>query len=162
VTTTIAVALVRIGRRLALAALPLLLAACATVAPDSAPKIDVVGIEPLPTLGPEFRLLVKLHIVNPSDTPLEYDGAYVEINVDERKYADGVIDARGSVPRFSEAMLSVPVTINAMAVVRQALSLASGERSPIMRYQLRGKLSGPLFHSHRFETSGELPLPASR
>ncbi|MCZ8294037.1 MAG: LEA type 2 family protein [Hylemonella sp.] len=161
-TTTIAVALVRIGRRLALAALPLLLAACATMAPDSAPKIDVVGIEPLPTLGPEFRLLVKLHIVNPSDTPLEYDGAYVEINVDERKYADGVIDARGSVPRFSEAMLSVPVTINAMAVVRQALSLASGERSPIMRYQLRGKLSGPLFHSHRFETSGELPLPASR
>jgi LEA14-like dessication related protein len=160
--TTIAVALVRTGRRLALAALPLLLAACATVAPDSAPKIDVVGIEPLPTLGPEFRLLVKLHIVNPSDTPLEYDGAYVEINVDERKYADGVIDARGSVPRFSEAMLSVPVTINAMAVVRQALSLASGERSPTMRYQLRGKLSGPLFHSHRFETSGELPLPASR
>jgi LEA14-like dessication related protein len=157
-----AVALVRTSRRLALAALPLLLAACATVAPDSAPKIDVVGIEPLPTLGPEFRLLVKLHIVNPSDTPLEYDGAYVEINVDEWKYADGVIDARGSVPRFSEAMLSVPVTINAMAVVRQALTLASGERSATMRYQLRGKLSGPHFRSHRFETSGELPLPASR
>lgn len=153
------VALVRTSRRLALAALPLLLAACATVAPDSAPKIDVVGIEPLPTLGPEFRLLVKLHIVNPSDTPLDYDGAYVEINVDDQKYADGVVDAHGSVPRFSEAMLSVPVTINAMAVVRQALALASGERSPTMRYQLRGKLSGPLFRSHRFESTGELKLP---
>jgi len=157
-----AVTLARASRRLALAALALLLAGCAALAPDSAPKIDVVGIEPLPTLGPEFRLLVKLHIVNPGNAPVEYDGVYVEINVDDQTYADGVIDARGSVPRYSEAMLSVPVTINAMAVMRQALTLASGERNTSLRYQLRGKLSGPLFRSHRFETSGELPLPASR
>lgn len=147
-------------RRLALAALPLLLAACAALAPDNAPKVDVVGIEPLAGDGPEVRMLVKLRIVNPSDTPVEFNGAYVEINVDEQSYASGVSAAAGSIPRFSETVLNVPVTVNTLAVVRQVYTLMTGARSAPLRYQLRGKLSGPLLHSHRFESHGQLELPA--
>ena len=147
-------------RRLALAALPLLLAGCAALAPDNAPKVDVVGIEPLPAQGLALRMAVKLRIVNPSNATVEYNGVYVEINVDDQSYASGVSDAQGSVPRFSEAVLDVPVTVNTLAVVRQALTIAGGvERSSPIRYQLRGKISGPLFRSHRFESTGELPLP---
>lgn len=152
------------GRRVALAALaalPLLLAGCASLAPDNEPKVDVVGIEPLLAAGPELRLLVRLRVVNPSNTAVQYNGVYVEINVDEQSYASGVSDVEGSVPRFSETVLDVPVTVNAMAVVRQALTLAAGGRSSAIRYQLRGKLAGPVFHSHRFESSGELKLPTS-
>jgi LEA14-like dessication related protein len=149
----------RAARRLALAALSLLLAACAALAPDSAPKVDVVGIEPLPTLTPELRMAVRLRIVNPGNQPVEYDGIYVEINVDDQSYANGVSDARGSVPRFSETVLTVPVTVNAMALVRRALAFAAGERNPNVHYQLRGKLSGPIFRSHHFESHGELQMP---
>lgn len=155
-------ALFRASRRLALAALPLLLAGCAALAPENEPKVDVVSIEPLPWQGPELRLQVKLRIINPSNATVEFNGVYVEINVDDQSYASGVSDAQGSVPRFSETAVSVPLTVNAMAVVRQAFAFAAGgERSTPIRYQLRGKLSGPLFHSHRFESSGELPLPTA-
>ena len=155
-------ALLQATRRLALAALatlPLLLAGCAALAPENEPKVDVVGVEPLLGKGPELRLLVKLRVVNPSNTAVDYDGVYVEINVDGQSYASGVSDAQGSVPRFSETLLNVPVTVNTMAVVRQVFSMAAGGRSTPIRYQLRGKLSGPLFHSHRFESSGELQPP---
>jgi len=151
--------LLRASRRLALATLPLLLAGCAALAPENEPKVDVVGIEPLPWQGPELRLEVKLRIINPSNTPVEFNGVYVEINVDDQSYASGVSDVQGSVPRFSETVLSVPVTVNTMAVVRQAFGFAAGGRSAPIRYQLRGKLAGPIFHSHRFESSGELQLP---
>lgn len=156
-------ALLQATRRLALAALatlPLLLAGCAALAPENEPKVDVVGVEPLLGKEAELRLLVKLRVVNPSNTAVDYDGVYVEINVDGQSYASGVSDAQGSVPRFSETLLSVPVTVNTLAVVRQVYSMAAGGRSAPIRYQLRGKLSGPLFHSHRFESSGELQPPA--
>jgi LEA14-like dessication related protein len=125
-------ALLQTTRRLALAALaalPLLLAGCAALAPENEPKVDVVGVEPLLGKGPELRLLVKLRVVNPSNTAVDYDGVYVEINVDGQSYASGVSDAQGSVPRFSETLLNVPVTVNTMAVVRQVFSMAAGGRS---------------------------------
>jgi LEA14-like dessication related protein len=146
-------------RRLALGTLPLLLAGCATLAPDSQPKVDVVAVEPLPWQGPELRMAVRLRIINPGETAVAYDGIYVEINVDGQSFASGVTDAQGSVPRFSEAVVDVPVTVPAMALVRQAFGLATGARNAPITYQLRGKLSGPIFRSHRFESSGTLRLP---
>lgn len=152
-------ALLRISRRLALVALPFLLAGCAALAPDNAPQVEVAAIEPLPWRGPELRMLVRLRIVNPSDVPMQYDGAYLEINVNGQRFASGVTDEQGSVPRFSETVLEVPVTVTTMALVRQAIAITSVENSSVLTYQLRGKLSGPIFRSHRFESAGELKLP---
>ena len=152
-------ALLRVSRRLALVVLPFLLAGCAALAPDNAPRVEVAAIEPLPWRGPELRMLVRLRIVNPSDVAMQYDGAYLEINVNGQRFASGVTDAQGSVPRFSETVLEVPVTVTTMALVRQAIAITSVENSSTMSYQLRGKLSGPIFRSHRFDATGELKLP---
>ncbi len=147
------------SRRLALAALPLLLAACAALAPDHEPKVEVVGVEPLPGHGLELRMAVKLRILNPSQYPLDYDGVYLEMDLRGKHFASGVSDEKGSVPRFGEAVVTVPITVTALAIWQQAI--ASGEsNSRNASYQLRGKLSGPLFQSHRFQSEGEFQLPS--
>jgi LEA14-like dessication related protein len=148
------------GSRLALAALPLLLAACAALAPEDAPKVDVVGFEPLTGQGLELRMAVKLRIVNPSNVAIDYDGVFVEMDVRGQSFASGVSNAHGSVPRFSETVISVPVTVTAMAVLRQAIGIVGGNNSTIT-YEMRGKLSGPVFKSHRFRSDGELKLPTA-
>ena len=152
--------LARAGRRLVLVALPLLLAGCAALSPQDRPRVEVVGIEPLGGQGLELRLAVKLRILNPSDVALQYDGVFLEMDVRGKRFASGVSDAQGSVPRFGETVLSVPVSVTTLAVLRQALDIASGSSSPKLDYQLRGKLAGPVFRSHAFESEGELELPA--
>lgn len=149
--------------RMARALLPSLLAlglvACASLLPGEPPRVDVVGVEPLAGQGMELRMLVKLRIINPNDTPIEYDGVFVDMEVRDKRFASGVSDARGTVPRFGEALLMVPVTIPALAMLRQALGFAQDDTSPIT-YVVRGKLSGPVWNSHRFSSEGEFRLPS--
>lgn len=149
------------ARRAALLALPLLLAGCASVIHREPPKVDVVGIEPLAGQGLELRLAVKLRVLNPNDIAIDYDGLYLELDVRGKNFARGVSNERGSVPRFGETVLSVPVTVPAMSALTQGLGIARGDRGPIA-YQVRGTISGPLFSSHRFKSDGEFSLPALR
>ncbi|TNF63610.1 MAG: water stress/hypersensitive response domain-containing protein [Burkholderiales bacterium] len=152
----------RIWSRLARLLLPGLLvsvlAACATLLPGEPPRVDVVGVEPLPGQGMELRMLVKLRVINPNDAPIEYNGVFVDVEVRDRRFASGVSDARGTIPRFGEALLTVPVTIPALNMLRQAWGLAQDDRSPIT-YVVRGKLSGPVWNSHSFSQEGEFRLP---
>jgi len=75
-------------------------------------------------------------------------------------FASGVSDARGTIPRYGETVVTVPVTVSAFAMVRQAMGFASGDRSKI-DYVLRGKVGGSTFGSVRFESRGELELPGA-
>jgi LEA14-like dessication related protein len=106
----------------------------------------------------EVRLLVKLRVINPNDSAIDYDGLFVEMDVRGKSFASGVSNARGTVPRFGEALLTVPVTVPALAMLRQALGMAQGDRSPIT-YAINGKLSGPQWRSLRFSSTGEFKLP---
>jgi len=150
--------LFRASRRLALAALPLLLAGCATLTPEHEPKVEVVGVEPLPGESLEMRMAVKLRIVNPSKVAIDYDGVYLEMDMRGKHFASGVSNVQGSVPRFGEVVLTVPMTVTATAIWQQAL-IASEDDSASATYRLRGKLSGRLFHSHSFESEGEFQFP---
>lgn len=134
------------------------LSACASLAASEPPRVDVVGVEPLPGQGMELRFQVKLRVINPNDSALDYDGLFVEMDVRGKSFASGVSNTRGSVPRFGEAVLSVPVTVPAMAVLRQALGIAQGDRSPIS-YLISGKLSGPQWRNVPFTSTGEFQLP---
>ena len=77
----------------------------------------MAGIEPMQGQGMELRMLVKLRIQNPNDAPIEYDGVSVKIDVQGKTFATGVSDESGSVPRFGESVISVPVTTSAMRMV---------------------------------------------
>ena len=136
----------------------LALCACASLMPDDPPQVDVVGVQPLQGQGMELRMLVQLRVINPNDAPIDYDGVYVEMDVRGQRFASGVSDARGTVPRFGEAVISVPMTVPAFAMLRQALGVAQGDISTV-QYAVSGKLSGPQWRNLRFSSDGEFKLP---
>jgi len=136
----------------------MLMTACAMMGSDPI-NVQVVGLEPVQGQGMELRFAAKLRVQNPNEAPIDYDGIAVELEVRGSSFASGVSDARGTIPRYGETVITVPVTISAFAMVRQAIGLASGDRSKIA-YVLRGKIGGSTFGSLRFESRGELELPA--
>ena len=137
----------------------LLLGACATVPGRDALQVAVAGIESLPGEGMELRMLVKLRVQNPNDAPLDYDGVYLRLDVLDKTFATGVSSERGTVPRFGETVIGVPVTVSAMRMVGYALRMLDGKPIDKLNYRLEGKLSGTGFGSTRFEAQGELALP---
>jgi len=149
-------------RHAASAALALpLLSACAVLSGRDPVKVDLAGLDSLPGEGMELRFMVKLRVQNPNDNPLEYDGVAIDIDLRDMRLGSGVSDARGTVPRFGEAVIAVPMTVSGLAIARQLFALLSGGEGSLQRvsYALRGKLNGPLFAAARFESSGEIALP---
>ena len=141
------------------------LSGCATIRGEDAPDVRVVCLEPLASEGLELRLALKLRVQNPNDVPIDYDGIAVKLDLGGRGLASGVSDARGSVPRFSEQILTVPVSISAFSAIRQVLGVLerldkeeTGKR--VLRYSLSGKLGRPtgLTGALRFADEGELDL----
>ncbi|MCQ4287367.1 LEA type 2 family protein [Pseudomonas stutzeri] len=138
--------------------LVLSLTGCAAFSPRDPFNVQVAGIQPLPGEGLELRMAVKLRVQNPNDMALDYNGVALDLEINGRRLASGVSDERGSVPRFGETVLTVPVTISAFSAVRQALGLAEHVGMEEVPYVLRGKLAGGLFGTQRFVEKGTLDL----
>src|SRR5215831_15881069 len=92
-------------RLIALACGSLFVVACATMQGRDPPQVTVAGFEPLEGQGMELRLNVKLRVQNPNDSPIDYNGVSVQMNVQGKSLATGVSPASGSVPRFGEAVI---------------------------------------------------------
>jgi LEA14-like dessication related protein len=133
---------------------------CATLQDREAVQAIVVGFEPLQGEGMELRMLVKLRIQNPNDSALDFSGVSVQMDVQGKRFATGVSDVGGSVPRFGEAIVEVPVSISMLSVARQAFDVMTNKSRGKLAYEMTGKLAGPAFNSMRFTTKGELTLPA--
>lgn len=146
--------------RLLLASLLILtLSACALFPNRDPLNINVVGIEPLPGQGLEVRMAVKLRLQNPNETAIEYTGVALDLDVNGKLLASGVSDQQGTIGRFSEGVLVVPVSVSAFAALRQAVGLTQTQSLDNLPYTLRGKLAGGLFGTMRFSDSGTLSLP---
>ena len=152
----------RLSRRRTMAAgltvLSAALAGCAGLGVREPVNVSVVGMEPLPGQGMEGRFLVKLRVQNPNDRPIDYDGVSLELDLRGSRLATGVSDERGTVPRFGETIVQVPVSVPVTALVRQAIGFASGDRTRA-DYRVRGRLASPGFGGVSFSASGELALP---
>jgi LEA14-like dessication related protein len=120
----------------------------------------MAGVEPLQGQGLELRMLVKLRIQNPNDLPLDFNGVSLQMDVQGKRFATGVSDAVGSVPRFGETIVSVPVSISVFRVLRQAMDVVTNEYRGKLEYEMTGRLAGPAFNSVRFNSKGEFTLPA--
>lgn len=145
-----------------------LLSGCATLSGVDRPNVQVVGMEALPSEGLEVRFELKLRVQNPNETPLAYDGMSVRLDLDGKGLASGVSNINGEIPRFSDAVLTVPVSISAFSVVRQLLARADsmgkeGATNQPIAYSLTGKLGAPegSFGAVRFSDKGDLNLFAS-
>jgi LEA14-like dessication related protein len=140
--------------------LVMLIAGCASLPSHDPLQVNVAGIEPLQGEGMELRLLVKLRVQNPNDAPVEYNGASLNLVVMGRSFATGVSDQAGTVPRFGEAIVAVPVTVSMMRMARQVLGMLDGKPVDKITYEMSGKLNGAsLFGTQRFTASGEFELP---
>ncbi|MBP6491307.1 MAG: LEA type 2 family protein [Thauera sp.] len=137
----------------------LLLAGCASLTHREPVRINVVGLEPIPGEGMEMRFKVKLRVQNPNDTAIDFDGLALDLDLNGRPFASGVSDRTGSVARFGEALIEIPVSVSAIAVVRQALGVIEGDGKAEVPYALRGRLAGGLLGGMRFSDSGTLKLP---
>jgi hypothetical protein len=140
------------------------LGACAAMNGLQAVNVHVVGLEPLPGEGMEARMTVKLRVQNPNEQAIDFDGISLELDLRGMSFATGVSAERGTIPRFGEIVLQVPVSIPAIAAVRQALSVArdlSRDVTPMVDYDLHGRLAGSAFGGMRFESKGQLELPAT-
>lgn len=135
------------------------LSACALFPNRDPLNINVVGIEPLPGQGLEVRMAVKLRLQNPNETAIDYTGVALDLDVNGKLLASGVSDQQGTIGRFSEGVLVVPVSVSAFAALRQAVGLTQTQSLDNLPYTLRGKLAGGLFGTMRFSDSGVLSLP---
>jgi LEA14-like dessication related protein len=141
-------------------ALSSLLTACALMPGREPLQVNVADVQSISGEGFEFRMLVKLRVQNPNDAPVEYDGVYLRLDVLDKTFATGVSDERGTVPRFGEAIVSVPVTVSTFNLARQVIGMITDGKPPErIHYRLEGKLNGPGFGAARFDSQGELTLP---
>lgn len=145
-------------RTLLTVALAVALAACVSLPNRDSIQIDVAGIEPLPGDGLELRLQVSIRVQNPNDSPIEFSGAAINLDLNGRRLASGVSDSVGTVPRYGETLLTVPVTISAFNVARQLLGFMTPGNASEIRYRVRGKLEGGLLGTRRFDDEGTVSL----
>jgi LEA14-like dessication related protein len=145
---------------IAVAVSSLVLADCAALQVRDPLNVTVAGIEPIQGEGMEVRFLMNLRMQNPNDTPFEYNGVALELKVSGKTFATGVSNVGGSVPRFAEILIPVPVTVSAFSMVAQALEMIRGDHNGPISYEMKGKLNLSDSSTARFRSKGELPLPA--
>jgi LEA14-like dessication related protein len=146
---------------LALAVAPLMLPGCAIFKGHDPLQVSVLGVEPQESQGLELHMLVKLRVQNPNDAPVDFNGVELEMSVEGRTIATGVSDTSGSVPRFGETVITVPVTVSAFSMLGEAFALMHAGSSGKITYEMKGKLNGSGFGSTHFHSQGEFDLPAS-
>ncbi|MBV6289219.1 LEA type 2 family protein [Pseudomonas aegrilactucae] len=139
--------------------LALSLGACSLLQGRDPVTISVIGIEPLPGQELEMRMAIKLRVQNPNETPIEYNGVALNLEVNGQPLASGVSDQRGTIGRYDEGIVTIPVSITAFSMLRQAMGLSRVRELDGMPYVLRGKLAGGAFGTMRFTDSGRLQLP---
>lgn len=146
-------------RRLLLLALPAMLAGCAALSGGDPPRVSFAGVESLSGEGMELRFTVKLRVQNPADAPLEIDGLSLNLAVRGMDFASGVSAVKTSVPRFGEAVLSVPVTVPATALLRQAWAMTGNREVRKIEFELSGRLGAGPFGGSRFASKGDIDWP---
>lgn len=135
------------------------LGACANMPGREPVQVTVADIQFLPGQGLEMRMMVSLRVQNPNDVPIDFNGAYVRLEVLDQTFATGVSDEQGTIPRFGESIISVPVTISMVRMALNALRMVNGQPVDRINYKLEGRLNGPIFGSIPFRTQGEFAFP---
>ncbi len=133
---------------------------CAALTGYQEPMVNVVGLEPLPGEGLELRFALTMRVQNPNEQAIDFDGISLSLDIDGRGVASGVSDEKGTVPRFGETVVTVPVSVSAFTALRQALSMLEGPRTDGLSYSLQGRFGGRGLGGSGFSGRGKLDLPA--
>lgn len=147
-------------RILVIAALGAALAGCAALTVREPLSATLSSVTPVEMSLLEQKFLVKVRVLNPNDTPIEFDGVVFDLELNGEPFAKGVSDQKGVVPRYGEAQFDVTVVSGLQGIVRQINALASGGRESLT-YRVKGRLGSGMFGGVPFESKGELKFPSA-
>ena len=113
------------------------------------PDVLVANIIPLDATAFEQRLQVDLRIRNPNDFDLNITGIDFTLNVNGKRLARGLGNKEVTIPRLSDATISVQTSTSTFDIIHQVLSLSQN-------HDLAYNISG-ILHSR----DGHLPFTNS-
>ena len=101
------------------------------------PEVLVTNVTLLETTAFEQRLQVDLRIRNPNDFDLLVTGIDFTLNLNGKRLARGLGNTAITVPRLSDAVVSVQTSTSTFDVVRQFLSFSQAQA---LSYDITGLL----------------------
>ena len=101
------------------------------------PEVLVTNVTPLEGTAFEQRLQVDLRIRNPNDFDLLVTGIDFTLNLNGKRLARGLSNKDVTVPRLSDAVVSVQTSTSTFDMVRQLLSFS---QSQDLSYDITGLL----------------------
>ena len=118
----------------------LVLGGCANLMDFEEPKVELVGIEALPSDGMEPRFQVSLRIVNPNSTAMTIDGVYYELSLRGKEFMNGATSESTSVPGYGENTLSLQASIGLMKMLSLMGDFIRNPDNPKLDYQFKAKI----------------------
>ena len=116
----------------------LLLAGCASwFMKGESPEVLVTNITPLDATAFEQRLQVDLRIRNPNDFDLSMTGIDFSLNLNGKRLARGLGNKEVTIPRLSDAVVSIQTSTSTFDIIRQFLSLSEKQD---LAYDISGVL----------------------
>lgn len=136
-----------------------LLAGCATMKPGfETPKVQVMGLRPLPGEGMVPRFEILLRVINPNADSLNLRGLSYTVALAGEDIIEGVANDLPSVPGYGEAQVKVLAAVSLLAGARLVADLMQGPQRPV-DYELRAKLDvGAMLPAIRIQEKGSLTL----
>jgi LEA14-like dessication related protein len=116
------------------------------------PDVLVANVTPLESTAFEQRLQVDLRIRNPNDFDLHVTGIDFTLDLNGKRLARGLGNKELTVPRLSDAVLTVQTSASTFDIVRQVLSVSQ-------KQELAYNISGVLYSQDgrlSFDSSGLL------
>lgn len=149
----------RTAARLLALVSPALLAACAHYRGEVVePDVSLVNLVPIEMSAFEARFRVDLRIANPNDFELALDGLSFDFELNGQPFARGLSDARVTVPRLGDAVVSATATTTLVDLLRQLARVTESPDPPPFDYRLSGRLfvERPVSRAFPFDRSGQL------
>jgi LEA14-like dessication related protein len=146
-------------RRLLLLVCAAWLHGCAALSLHEPLSVTIADLKPIDVGVLEQRYALKVRLLNPNDTEIAFDGVVFDLEINDTPFARGVSDQKSVIPRFGEAVIDVQAVSGLQNILRQINELLKGERTSLT-YRIKGRLYGGGFGYTRFDSSGEIALPA--
>jgi LEA14-like dessication related protein len=117
----------------------LLLAGCATLGTETAPKVTLMNLLPkeMGMLAQQYEL--ELEILNRSPEPLALRGMSFALEINGRSFADGVSGQAVQIPGLSSGRVKAEVSSSLFGVLRQLQEFSKDGRLRL-EYRLAGTL----------------------
>jgi LEA14-like dessication related protein len=101
------------------------------------PEVLLINLTPLDSTAFEQRLKVDLRLRNPNDFDLQATGLDFRLELNGKKIARGLGNKEFTIPRLSDAVVSVETSTSTLDIVRQLLSLGKNQT---LAYGISGML----------------------